>query len=245
MVEYGLEGKHVIITGANSLVGRALAKGFASQGSNLHLLMRKEDRSILPELSEAASVSIHTVELSSAHQIEEVFRSMERADVLVNNAGIQDLCPLETITEALTDRFHAVNLRAPVLLTKLFAAAAGSPDRSIINILSIEAEQPAFGHSLYDASKAALLQFTRSSALELGPRGIRVNGISPGVIDRPGIEEAWPEGVHSYKEASPLGSLIAAEDVTDAALFLSSGKAKHITGINLRVDAGIGAARGY
>lgn len=245
MVEYGLKEKHILITGANGLVGRALAKAFAAQRAHLHLVVHKNESGLSSELCDAASVKIHVADLSSVQQLEELFHSIGEADVLVNNAGIQDLCPIEQITEELADRFYAVNLRAPIHLTQLFAAAKGSPGRSILNILSIEAEQPAAGHSLYDASKAALLQFTRSSALELGPRGIRVNGISPGVIHRPGIEEAWPQGVRAYKETSPLGSLVTAEDVAAAALFLSSEHAKHITGTNLRVDAGIGAVRGY
>ena len=81
--------------------------------------------------------------------------------------------------------------------------------------------------------------FSQSAAQELGPYGIRVNTVSPGLIRRPGIEEAWPDGVERWQKASPLGSMLEPEDVADACLFLASSGARFITGANLVVDGGV------
>jgi len=110
---------------------------------------------------------------------------------------------------------------------------------AIVNIASIEGLQPAFDHSHYAASKAAVIMHTRAAALELGRAGIRVNSVSPGVIEAPGIEESWPEGVARWRAAAPLERLGHPSDVADAVLFLVSPAARWITGANLVVDGGV------
>jgi NAD(P)-dependent dehydrogenase (short-subunit alcohol dehydrogenase family) len=108
-----------------------------------------------------------------------------------------------------------------------------------VNVASIEGLRPAPEHSHYVAAKSGVLAYTRSAALELGPHGIRVNAVSPGLIWREGIEEAWPEGVASFRSRAPLGRLGRPEEVAEACLFLSSPRASFITGANLVVDGGI------
>ena len=110
---------------------------------------------------------------------------------------------------------------------------------AIINIASIEGIQPAVGHSHYAASKAAVLMHTRTAALELGGHGIRVNAVAPGLIEREGIADAWPEGVARWTAACPLGRLGRPEDVADAVLFLASDAARWITGATLIIDGGM------
>jgi NAD(P)-dependent dehydrogenase (short-subunit alcohol dehydrogenase family) len=110
---------------------------------------------------------------------------------------------------------------------------------SIVNISSIEGLQPAFNHSHYATSKAAVLMHTRASALELGKHGIRVNAIAPGLIDREGLEQAWADGVTRWRTACPLERLGTPEDVADAVLFLISKAARWITGATLAVDGGM------
>ena len=110
---------------------------------------------------------------------------------------------------------------------------------TIVNVASISALCPGDNHSHYNSSKAAMLMMTRSMAKELARHGIRVNAVSPGLIDSDRLPEAWPEGVASWQEKAPLGVLGQASDVADACLFLSTAASRFITGHNLVVDGGI------
>ena len=97
------------------------------------------------------------------------------------------------------------------------------------------------GHAHYATSKAGLIMFTRAAALEYGPRGVRVNCVSPGLVDRAGLADDWPDGVGRWQERVPLGRLGTAKDVADAVLFLLSPAARWISGTNLVVDGGMSA----
>ena len=99
--------------------------------------------------------------------------------------------------------------------------------------------QPAPGHGHYAAAKAALVMLTRSAALEYGPRGIRVNSVSPGLIDDGSLSDRWPEGVERWLVAAPLGRLGTPEDVAGAVAFLASPQASWISGTDLVVDGGV------
>ena len=129
-----------------------------------------------------------------------------RLDVWVNNAGVQPVAALLEMTAAEFDDVVAGKPRR--------RSVAPGPRRgamvdggAIVNVASIEALQPALGHSHYVAAKAAVVAHTRAAALELGPSGIRVNAVAPGLIDRPGLAEAWPDGVERWLAACPLGRL--------------------------------------
>jgi len=110
---------------------------------------------------------------------------------------------------------------------------------AIVNIASIEGTDPAMGHSHYATSKAGLLMLTRSLTLEYGGQGIRTNAVSPGLINREGIEENWPEGVARWQETAPLKRMGSTTDVADAVLFLLSPASRWISGVNLVVDGGM------
>ena len=135
------------------------------------------------------------------------------------------------------------NLDSLFLMTRGFAERAkqNSVALSIVNIASIEGLAPAFGHSHYASSKAAMIMFTKAAALEYGPSDIRVNAVAPGLIWREGIEEGWPEGVERWKANAPLGRLGRPEDVANAVLFLSAPASSWITGAVLTVDGGVSA----
>ena len=123
------------------------------------------------------------------------------------------------------------------------AAARHMPDGgAIVNVASIEGLHPAAGHVHYGAAKAGVIAHTRGAAIELGPAGIRVNAVAPGLIERAGLAEAWPDGVARWDAACPLGRLGQPEDVADACLFLLSDAARWITGAVLVVDGGVLAA---
>ena len=114
------------------------------------------------------------------------------------------------------------------------------PGASIINISSVEATSPFPRHAHYAAAKAALESFTRSAAMEWGAAGVRVNAVAPGLIDRPGLDLDWPEGVAWWRRTSPLGRPVTPDEVADAVLFLAD--ASGVAGVVLPVDGGWSAS---
>jgi NAD(P)-dependent dehydrogenase (short-subunit alcohol dehydrogenase family) len=164
-------------------------------------------------------------------------------DVVVNNAGIQPVRPLADVDAEAIDAMLAVHVRAVHLLTRRFAAhrRASGGGGVVVNIASIEGHEPAPDHGDYATAKAALRMYTRAAAQEFGALGLRVNTVSPGLIDRPGLENAWPEGVARYRAAAPLGTLGTPEDVGEAVVFLASERARWISGAELVVDGGVRA----
>ncbi|MFJ8939605.1 SDR family NAD(P)-dependent oxidoreductase [Streptomyces sp. NPDC102365] len=183
---------------------------------------------------------------------------------LVNNAGVQPVQELPGMTLADWRAVADANMSSVFACTQAAAelmrdasegtaglegsegsegggGEAGGRVRSITHIASVEATHPAPHHAHYSASKAAVVMHARSAALEYGPYGIRVNTVSPGLIDREGLAQAWPEGVRRWEQAVPTGRLGRPEDVGDACVFLASPMASWITGHDLVVDGGISA----
>ena len=160
---------------------------------------------------------------------------------LVNNAGIQPVVDFTELTDQQWQEMIDTNLTAAHRLTQ--AAATAMRDRhvagSIVHIASIEGRHPTPVHGHYATSKAALIMHARAAALAYGPAGIRVNSVSPGLVGRPGIETAWPDGVQRWLAAAPLGRMGTPADVGDACAFLCSDLARWITGIDLVVDGGV------
>lgn len=175
----------------------------------------------------------------AAALVEGAVEALGRLDVLVNNCGTYPEASLLDMTPAEWDEVVDANLRTVFLCTQAAARRmAGDGGGAIVNVTSIEAENPAPAHTHYGAAKAGVAMHTRAAAAELGPRGIRVNAVAPGVIWNEGIEESWPGGVERYRNAAPLGRVGLPEDVADACLFLASDAARWITGATLTVDGG-------
>ena len=168
-------------------------------------------------------------------------RGFGRLDVLVNNAGIYPLAGVLEMTGPQWDEVVATNLTSVFLCTRAAARqmVAQGGGGAIVNVTSIEARSALPSHSHYAATKAAADAHTRAAAQELGPHGIRVNAVAPGLIWREGIEQGWPDGVARWQEAAPLRRLGRPEDVADACLFLASPAARWITGASLTVDGGV------
>ena len=237
-----LDGRVALVTGASGNIGAAIARRLHEAGALVvvHGHNRPDAaEELAAELGDRAIATGGDVEHEAAGLCRTAVAAFDRLDVVVNNAGIQPIAPLPSIdTEAAAEMLR-VNVGGVIAMTREAAALMRDHGGAIVNISSIEGLQPAFNHSHYAASKAAVLMHTRAAALELGPAGVRVNSISPGLIDVDGLDEAWPEGVARWQAAAPLGRLGQAADVADAALFLASDAARWITGANLVVDGGV------
>ncbi len=248
---FDFTNKVVLVTGAAKGLGAAIAQEFALAGADVIINYRSaaQDAEILSkELSEFSSVVAIRADISKKEELEQLIleskKYFSKIDVLINNAGIYPLNPILEMPEESWDKVINSNLKTAFLATQLIAKdmIANKLAGNIINISTIEAWQPAKMHSHYSSSKAALNMFSRASANELAEYNIRVNSISAGLIWRNAIEDDWPEGVQRWKKAAPLGELIAAKDIANTCLFLSSNAAKMITGQDIKVDAGISTA---
>jgi 3-oxoacyl-[acyl-carrier protein] reductase len=231
-------GSVALITGASGNIGAGIARRFHEAGASVVAHARRDATRLEPLLGERMSIALGDVQRDARELCASAVETFGRLDVLVNNAGIQPVAPLPEIGDGELAEMLRVNVAGVAAMTRE-AAAAMTTGGAIVNIASIEGLQPAFDHSHYAASKAAVIMHTRAAALELGPLGIRVNSVSPGLIDAPGLDEAWPEGVARWQNASPLQRLGSPADVADAVLFLASRAARWISGANLVVDGGV------
>jgi NAD(P)-dependent dehydrogenase (short-subunit alcohol dehydrogenase family) len=159
---------------------------------------------------------------------------------VVNCAGIQPIVPFAQLGAADVREMLNTNVVAAHAITQQAAEQGAS---WVTHIASIEALRPAVGHAHYAQAKAALVMHARAATLEL--RGVRVNTVSPGLIDREGIQEQWPEGVQSWTANAPLGQLVQPTDVAGACLFLASDYAAAIAGQNIVVDGGMMTTTGW
>lgn len=220
-----LSGKVVLVTGAGGTIGAGIAARFANAGAQVVTHRGLADGDLRTEAERVVS---------------DAFATHGRLDAVVNNAGVQPVDPLPGMTTGQWQSVVDTNLTGPFAVTQ--AAVSYLPSGgSITHIASIEGTHPAPGHAHYAASKAALIMHARAAALEYGPRGIRVNTVSPGLIARPGIASEWPEGVARWEEAAPLTRLGSPKDIGNACVFLASDLASWITGHDLVVDGGVTA----
>jgi len=240
-----------LVTGGSGGLGRAVAAALAAHGHDVAVQWRHDragaDRAAaLVEGHGRRAALVHAdLAVDDAAQLDAVCtRVLDEAeaalgpiDVVVLGAAAQQLTPWDDTDTATWDRVMAAGLRPSAALLRV-AGARLRPGSAIATIGSIEGLRPARGHAPYAVSKAALHHLTAAAAAELGPRGIRVVGVAPGLIDRPGLSSDWPEGVSRWAAATPLGRPVTADEVAAAVAFLVSQVASGITGTTLVVDAG-------
>jgi len=247
--EFSLQGRTAIVTGGSRGIGAGIALRFAEAGADVVVVYRSSCdgandtvRSIEALDRKAIAVQADvSIEADVERLIETSVETFGKVNVLVNNAGTYPMAALVDMTSADWDSMLGANLRSTFLCSRIVAQRmiAQGEGGAIINIGSIEAENPAPMHAHYCAAKAGVVMLTKASAGELGAHGIRVNCVSPGLIWREGIEDAWPEGVARWTAAAPLSRLGTPKDIADACLFFASDAAGWITGANLQVDGGM------
>ena len=225
----------VLITGGSGPIGAAIAAHLADQG--LRVVVQYGSN---PPESGFEAVQ---ADLAKSGFEERLLAAAGQVDILVNCAADQAMTAMSALTSEEMAHMLAVNVTAPMLLSRAFAAQVQGQG-VVVNISSIEAQNPARGHGHYAASKAALETITRAQAVELAPR-VRVNAVAPGLIAREGIEAAWPEGVARWKAACPLQRMGSPEDIAHAVAFLVSPRSEWINGVVLVVDGGVTARGGW
>ena len=243
-----LEGKIALVTGGNSGIGLAAAKRFVTEGAYVFITGRRE-----PELAAAVKEIGRNVtgipgDVSNLGDLDRLFAQIEREkgklDVVFANAGVAKAAPFGTITEEFYESIFNVNVKG--LLFTVQKALPLLPDgASIILNASISTSKGLPRNSVYAATKAAVRSFARTWTTDLKERRIRVNAVSPGPIDTPGLNnllassEAGLQQRKMIPSMVPLGRMGTPDEIARAVVFLASDDSSYVTGIELFVDGGI------
>jgi 3-oxoacyl-[acyl-carrier protein] reductase len=243
-----LEGKVAIITGASRGIGKGIAEVFAKHGANVAFTYSSSVESALALEHELNALGIkakgyqsNAADFNEAQtMVDAVLVDFGTVDILINNAGITKDNLLMRMSEADFDKVIDVNLKSVFNMTKAIQRTflkkrAGS----IINMSSVVGVKGNAGQTNYAASKAGVIGFTKSVALELGSRNIRCNAIAPGFIETEMTSKLNDEVVQGWRDGIPLKRGGTTEDVANACLFLASDMSGYITGQVLNVDGGM------
>ncbi len=243
-----LEGKTALITGASKGIGRAIAQKFTEMGAQVaftYLSSVEKGQALEQELATGGAKvkgyrSDASVYTEAEKLIETVVADFGRLDILINNAGITKDGLLMRMTEEQWDTVLNVNLKSVFNLTKAATKVMMRQKYgSIVNMTSVVGIKGNAGQANYAASKAGIIGFTKSVALELGSRNIRCNAIAPGFIETEMTGELGEAVVEEWKKAIPLKRGGTPEDVANCAVFLGSDQSAYITGQVLQVDGGL------
>lgn len=238
------EGKRFIVSGASSGIGKKIAIDLANYGAFVLALGRNQDRLNSLKMLYPDKITIESFDITDFSKLKlavENFTEIGKVDGCVHSAGINKFTPLKILNWDLFDKIMKVNLYSGIELVRLVSSKKNSNEGcSIILISSVVGVKGEVGFTAYSASKGALISAMKSMALELAPSKIRINSISPGVVETSlteSMEKFYPDGIDSIIKKHPAG-IGQVDDVSNLALFLLNHRSKWITGSNFIIDGG-------
>ena len=243
-----LEGRIALVTGGNSGIGLATAKQFVNEGAYVFITGRREQELARAVKEIGKNATGVQGDVSNLNDLDRLFAQIKREkgklDIVFANAGVAKYAPLGSITEELYESIFDVNIKG--LLFTVQKALPLLPDgASIILNASIVASKGFSANSVYSATKAAVRSFARTWTTDLKDRRIRVNAVSPGTIDTPGLSdllassETGEQRKKMIANSVPMGRFGTAGEIAKAVVFLASDETSYITGTELFVDGGI------
>ncbi len=243
-----LDGKNVIITGASRGIGKGIAESFASHGANVAFTYSSSEGPAIALEKELSGLGVNAkayksnaASFSEAEElVKNVLEDFGGIDILINNAGITKDNLLMRMGEEDFDTVIEINLKSVFNMTKAVQRTMLKQRKgSIINMSSVVGVKGNAGQTNYAASKAGMIGFTKSVALELGSRNIRCNAVAPGFIETEMTDKLDEKTVQGWRDSIPLKRGGLPEDVANACLFLASDLSAYITGQVLNVDGGM------
>jgi len=244
-----LVGKVAVVTGASKGIGAAIATQLGAEGAAVvvnYASSKSGAEKIVNEITSRGGKAVAvqgdiSKEADIKRLFEETKKAFGRVDVLVNNAGVYEFGPIQEVTPQQYHKMFDLNVLGLLLATREAVKHFGTEGGSIINISSVAATSNLPNSSVYSATKAAVDSFTRTLAAELGPRKIRVNSISPGMVETEGVHStgiAESEFRKQVEATTPLGRIGQPGDIAPAAVFLASSDSGWITGESILIAGG-------
>lgn len=258
---FDLTGKVAIVTGGAMGIGKGIATRLAEAGASVMLvdiITLAEAESTLKEIKDIGNpvhyIQADLVDIKNLSSIvEQTVSQFGDLNILINNAGIFNYCPVTELTEELWDKTINLNLKAVAFLSKLAVNKMREKKHGgkIINISSIDSLKPTGNLSQYDASKGGVRMLTKAFAKEVGKYGINVNDIAPGGVNTPGVakiagtnlseeqQQAMKSQMEQFIKMLPLQRIGEPKEIGNAALFLASDASNYITGSTMVIDGGL------
>jgi NAD(P)-dependent dehydrogenase (short-subunit alcohol dehydrogenase family) len=244
---FDFDGRVAIVTGGTRGIGRSVAEGFVAAGARVVVASRKAEacaeteRHLADMGGEALGVATHMGDLAGvANLVRATAERFGRIDVIVNNAATALSQPLGQFTPDAWQKVFAVDLQGPVFLVQeALPWLEKSPNAAVVNVISAGAFLFSTFNSMYAASKAALMSFTRSMGAEFAPRGIRVNALAPGTVDTDMVRNNTPEAQELMAQACFMRRAAHPDEMVGPTLFLASEAASYVTGQVLIADGGL------
>ena len=244
-----LQDRVALVTGASSGIGAGVATAFAAEGAHVAINHPDERQQAAAQVVASrveamgrGAVVVRAdvaVEADVASMADQVIRAFGRIDILVNNAGFANRAPVEALSVARWERMLAVHLTGTFLCTRALLGGMYERDYGrIVNTASQLAYRGGPGLAHYTAAKAGIIGFTRSLALEIGPRDVTVNCVAPGATETPILDGADPEFLEALRRSIPKGRLATVDDIVPAYVYLASDEARHMVGQTISPNGG-------